>query len=44
MALTGDVGATGVNAALTLQTGKELIGILKDIYLDTTYSKKKWQA
>ncbi|NAP06996.1 hypothetical protein B1F73_23405 [Pseudomonas syringae] len=41
MALTGDVGATGVNAALTLQTGKELIGILKDIYLDTTYSKKE---
>ncbi|GKQ31902.1 hypothetical protein PSTH68_20305 [Pseudomonas syringae pv. theae] len=39
MALTGDVGATGVNAALTLQTGKELIGMLKDIYLDTTYSK-----
>ncbi|KPW68761.1 toxin VasX [Pseudomonas cannabina] len=41
IALTGDVGATGVNAALTLQTGKELIGILTDIYLDPTYSKEE---
>ncbi len=38
--LTGDAGATGVNSAITLYAGKEMVGLLKEVNSATDSTKK----